>query len=298
LKPQEEIMSALRKVLVVDDDAVVGKSFNRVLSQKGYVVTTVQNAHDALKQVRAQDFDVVFTDIKMPGMDGVELAEQLKARRPWVPVVIITGYGTTENETRARAAGVSDFVRKPLSPEMIEESTVHALLQPVAPMAVAQEVAPTVEQLVESTPVQYHPARQVALLLVTPFIGLAYALALPLIGLAALAWIGGKAALQSEAARKVPTFLKNVTLLMAAPFIGLAYAVALPFVGMAFLAWTAGKALVEMPAVKKALPVLTHAAKMVAAPFVGLAFAVLLPLVGTIVLLWVAGKALATRETA
>ncbi len=100
-------MSALRKVLVVDDDAVVGKSFNRVLSKKGYVVTTVQNAHEALKQVREQSFDVVFTDIKMPGMDGVELAEQLKARQPWTPVVIITGFGTTENETRARAAGVS-----------------------------------------------------------------------------------------------------------------------------------------------------------------------------------------------
>ena len=61
-------MSALRKVLVVDDDAVVGKSFNRVLSQKGYLVTTAQNAHEALKQVREQSFDVVFTDIKMPGI--------------------------------------------------------------------------------------------------------------------------------------------------------------------------------------------------------------------------------------
>ena len=77
-------MSALRKVLVVDDDAVVGKSFHRVLSEnKGYVVTTVENAHEALKQMREQSFDVVFTDIKMPGMDGVELAERVKASQPW-----------------------------------------------------------------------------------------------------------------------------------------------------------------------------------------------------------------------
>ena len=97
-------MSALRKVLVVDDDAVVGKSFNRVLSEKkGYIVTTVENAHEALKQIREQSFDVVFTDIKMPGMDGVELAERVKASQPWTPVVIITGYGTTENEDRAKA---------------------------------------------------------------------------------------------------------------------------------------------------------------------------------------------------
>ena len=135
-------MSALRKVLVVDDDAVVGKSFNRVLSKKGYLVTTVDNAQEALKQVREQSFDVVFTDIRMPGMDGVELAEQLKARQPWIPVVIITGYGTTENESRAKAAGVTDFMRKPLSPEMIEESAAHALLEPAAPMVAKLEAVP------------------------------------------------------------------------------------------------------------------------------------------------------------
>jgi CheY-like chemotaxis protein len=297
LKLPEKIMSALRKVLVVDDDAVVGKSFNRVLSKKGYVVTTAHNAHEALKQVREQSFDVVFTDIKMPGMDGVELAEQLKARQPWIPVVIITGYGSTENETRAKAAGVTDFMRKPLSPEMIEESAAHALLEPAAPVVAKLEVVPAAPVRVEPLEVQ-HPIRNVALFLAAPFIGLVYALALPLVGLAALAWIGGKALLQTEAAKKAPTFLKNVALLIAAPFIGLAYAVSLPFVGMAFLAWTAGKALLAMPAAKKALVLLGHAAKMIAAPFVGLAFAVMLPLIGTFMLLWVAGKALASTESA
>ena len=134
-------MSALRKVLVVDDDAVVGKSFNRVLSSKGYVVTTAQNAHEALKQIREQEFDVVFTDIKMPGMDGVELAERVKSSRPWTPVVIITGYGTTENESRAKAAGVSDFMRKPLSPEMIEASAAKAMSAPVLSVVPAPEVS-------------------------------------------------------------------------------------------------------------------------------------------------------------
>jgi CheY-like chemotaxis protein len=289
-------MSALRKVLVVDDDAVVGKSFNRVLSKKGYLVTTVANAQEALKQVREQSFDVVFTDIRMPGMDGVELAEQLKSRQPWIPVVIITGYGTTENETRARAAGVTDFMRKPLSPEMIEESAAHALLEPAAPMVARLEALPAAPVRVEPLE-EPHPVRNVALFLAAPFIGLVYALALPLVGLAALAWIGGKALLQTEAAKKAPTFLKNVALLIAAPFIGLAYAVSLPFVGMAFLAWTAGKALVAMPVAKKVLTVLGYAAKMIAAPFVGLAFAVLLPLIGSFMLLWVAGKALATTES-
>jgi CheY-like chemotaxis protein len=236
-------MSALRKILVVDDDAVVGKSFNRVLSKKGYVVTTAQNAHEALKQIREQTFDVVFTDIKMPGMDGVELAERVKASHPWTPVVIITGYGTTENEIRAKAAGVSDFVRKPLSPEMIEESTAHALLEPAPEITAELPTKPVTQVDIELLEVHSN-FKNIALFLAAPFIGLAYALLLPLVGLAMLAWIGGKALVKTQAIKNAPTYLKNVALLMAAPFIGLAYAVMLPFVGTTMLIWVGGKALV------------------------------------------------------
>jgi len=236
-------MSALRKVLVVDDDAVVGKSFNRVLSEKkGYVVTTVENAHEALKQMREQSFDVVFTDIKMPGMDGVELAERVKASQPWTPVVIITGYGTTENEVRAKAAGVSDFVRKPLSPEMIEESAAHALRAPVA-AAEVQAVAAPAEQVQLAVAAEESRIKNVALFLAAPFIGLAYAVMLPLVGFAMLAWTAWKAMNANPAAARVLAYVKSVALFAAAPFIGLIYAVSLPFVGMAMLATVAGKAL-------------------------------------------------------
>ena len=139
-------MSALRKILVVDDDPVVGKSFTRVLSQdKGYVVITAENAAQALEKLREQEYDLVFTDIKMPGMDGVELAERVKAKRPWTPVVIVTGYASTANEQGARSAGVSAFLNKPLSPEMIEDSAVHALRTPV-PVIVVQSQAHAVKE--------------------------------------------------------------------------------------------------------------------------------------------------------
>jgi CheY-like chemotaxis protein len=240
-------MSALRKVLVVDDDAVVGKSFNRVLSaKKGYIVTTAQNAHEALKQMREQTFDVVFTDIKMTGMDGVELAEHVKASHPWTPVVIITGYGTTENEVRAKAAGVTEFVRKPLSPEMIEQSAAHALLEPV-PMTTTIKAVGTAQEVhidvLEAKHNNVNNFKNIALFMAAPFIGLAYALLLPLVGLAMLAWIGGKALLKTKAARQAPNFLKNVALFVAAPFIGLVYAIALPFVGIVMIATVGVKAL-------------------------------------------------------
>lgn len=186
-------MSALRKVLVVDDDPVVGKSVNRVLSKdKGYVVITAQNAAEALDKLREQEYDLVFTDIKMPGMDGVELTERVKAKQPWTPVVIVTGYGTTANEQRARAAGVSAFLNKPLSPEMIEESAAQALSE-TAPVTVAPPVTPEIAHGQPALPVSESRLKNIALFLAAPFIGLAYAVMLPFVGMAMLAWIAVKA---------------------------------------------------------------------------------------------------------
>ena len=104
-------MSALRKVLVVDDDPVVGKSFNRVLASKGYAVITAANGEEALAKLQSEDYDVVFTDLRMPGMNGLEVAERVKARQPWTPVVLVTGYGSHASEERARAASDSSKKR-------------------------------------------------------------------------------------------------------------------------------------------------------------------------------------------
>ncbi|MFZ2391985.1 response regulator [Rhodoferax sp.] len=243
-------MSALRKVLVVDDDPVVGKSFNRVLSHdKGYVVITAQNAAEALERLREQEYDVVFTDIKMPGMDGVELTERVKASRPWTPVVIITGYGTPANEQRAKAAGVSDFMRKPLSPEMIEESATHALQPPATATA---SVVPLPAASAQAMPAEaidtQHSYRNLAKLVAAPFVGLAYAVLLPLIGLAMLAWTALQALMTIPVANKILMRVKDIALFVAAPFIGLIYAVMLPVVGMTMLvslgvkAWMTRKA--------------------------------------------------------
>jgi len=237
-------MSALRKVLVVDDDPVVGKSFNRVLSDKGYIVVTAEDGYDALMKLKAEKYDVVFTDIKMPGMDGLEVAEQVKARHPWTPVVIVTGYGTAANEQRARAAGVSGFLHKPLSPEMIEDSAANALrsepiavveqiASPVAPQPVAPEAANTGGML-----------KNMALFLSAPFIGLLYAVLLPFVGLGMLAWFAGKALMSYPKAREVVRFAGFALKMIAAPFVGLVYLIVLPFAAMGILAWMGAKALI------------------------------------------------------
>ena len=133
------------QVLVIDDDAVVGRSFDRVLSDKGYEVSTALSGEEALETINETNFDVVFTDIKMPGMDGLEVTERIKARCPWTPVVVITGYGTDDNEAKASVLGASGFVRKPLTPEMIESITMKA----VNDAEKVEEVIPEIHETVE-----------------------------------------------------------------------------------------------------------------------------------------------------
>ena len=188
-------MSALRKVLVVDDDPVVGKSFGRVLSARGYAVITAENGQDALTKLSREDYDVVFTDIRMPGMNGLEVAERVKASQPWLPVVIVTGYGTEANEARAEAAGVCGFLRKPLSPELIEFSARKALLEQDT-AATRQEATEAIEvgAALQSVAAGKDSAlKNIALYIAAPFVVLAYVLLFPFIGLAMLAWMGARA---------------------------------------------------------------------------------------------------------
>ena len=189
-------MNAKRHVLVIDDDAVVGRSFDRVLTEKGYEVDTALNGEEGLKDIESQDYDVIFTDIKMPGMDGLEVAERIKARCPWTPVVVITGYGTEESEARAHVLGVNGFVRKPLTPEMIESITLKALEKPAEALEAANEpvaaVAAAAAPLTGWKKVS-RIARNIGLFLAAPFIALGYVIALPAVGFYMFAKLGYEA---------------------------------------------------------------------------------------------------------
>ena len=190
-------MNAKKQVLVIDDDAVVGRSFNRVLSEKGYEVSTALSGEDALQTMENKDFDVVFTDIKMPGMDGLEVTERIKARCPWTPVVVITGYGTQANEVRASVLGANGFVRKPLTPEMIENITLKAV-NDEAPVADVKE-APVEKAEAENVNETAAPkasnsvAKNIGLFFASPFIALGYVIALPFVGFYMFAKLGREA---------------------------------------------------------------------------------------------------------
>jgi DNA-binding NtrC family response regulator len=190
-------MNTKPQVLVIDDDAVVGRSFDRVLSRKGYEVSVALNGETGLKDVESTEYDVVFTDIRMPGMDGLEVAERIKAKCPWTPVVVITGYGTEENEAKAWLLGVNGFVHKPLTPEIIEGITLKALEEPKVATQAAGEVESTTETAAEVRISDLRKvgilAKNIGLFFAAPFIALGYIIALPFVGFYMIAKLGKEA---------------------------------------------------------------------------------------------------------
>jgi CheY-like chemotaxis protein len=174
------------QVLVIDDDAVVGRSFDRVLTKKGYEVNTALTGEEGLERIEAKNYDVVFTDIQMPGMNGMEVAEHIKSKCPWTPVVVITGYGTEEHEAQASVLGVSGFVHKPLTPEIIESITLKALAPAETRPEAANEaeVAPAAMAVPEPSVLRKvgYVAKNITLFFLSPLIALGYVIALPLIG--------------------------------------------------------------------------------------------------------------------
>lgn len=190
-------MKALRKVLVVDDDPVVGKSIDRILSSRGYAVISAAGGEEAMERLASEDYDVVYTDIKMPGMSGLEVARHIKESRPWLPVVIVTGYGNDANEAEARDIGVNGFLRKPLSPDMVESTADELTGKPDLAMGTFPLAANAIRAVEPPTaPARngaVHFVSNVALFIAAPFIGLAYILAAPFVGFALLAREGYRA---------------------------------------------------------------------------------------------------------
>jgi CheY-like chemotaxis protein len=178
-------------VLVVDDDPVVGRSFTRVLAPKGYAVIRAANGAEALEKINREEYDLVYTDIKMPGMNGLEVARAIKETRPWLPVVIVTGYGSDANMAEAKKIGVAGFLNKPLTPETIEGTadaltTTWAEAIPVVKKAAAKEAAREAAGAAAFV-------KNVALFIAAPVVALTYVVIGPLVGLGMLAYFGAKA---------------------------------------------------------------------------------------------------------
>jgi DNA-binding NtrC family response regulator len=106
-------------ILVVDDDDGLSKTLSFVLEHKGYAVTIAKGGQESIEKVKGRPFDMVFMDIKMPLMDGVETYKRMKKVRPGVVVVMMTAYAVEELVQEALQEGAYAIIYKPLDIEKV-----------------------------------------------------------------------------------------------------------------------------------------------------------------------------------
>lgn len=108
------------KILVVDDDSLVRRSLCEVLSFEGYSCSNVSNGQEALTRLKDSPVNIIISDMKMPGMTGIELLKKVKSLYPKIAVIMVTGFGSIENAVVAMREGAEDYVTKPIIDEEIK----------------------------------------------------------------------------------------------------------------------------------------------------------------------------------
>ena len=114
-------MSATAKILLIDDDAGITDTLRRVLADEGYDVAVEKRGDDGLARAAKDSFNTVITDLKLPGLNGLELVRQLHTVRPRLPIILITAFGTTQTAIEATKFGAYDYLLKPFEiPQLLD----------------------------------------------------------------------------------------------------------------------------------------------------------------------------------
>jgi len=121
----------MNKILIIDDEPGIRDLLDTLLRRKGYDVVVAGNGPEGLKVFRRERPNVVVLDLKMPGMDGLTVLQQVRSLTPRQPVVILTGAGTPEIEQQLRALGVTEFVEKEFSLHRLGDSLKRLLTNPI-----------------------------------------------------------------------------------------------------------------------------------------------------------------------
>jgi DNA-binding NtrC family response regulator len=126
-------METLTRVLIVDDQINTCKSIQAILKKSGYSAEYTLNGPEAIRRIQEGHFDIVISDIRMPGMDGIQLLENLKKIQPSLVVIMITGYATIKSAVEAIQKGAYDYLPKPFTPDevrvIIERAAEHSRLE-------------------------------------------------------------------------------------------------------------------------------------------------------------------------
>ena len=116
-------------ILILDDEPIVSKRLKPSLERKGYEVETFTRSRDALARIQKKRFDIVITDLKMEGIDGMEFLTEVKKLYPDTEVIVITGFATMDTAKESFRKGVFDFLAKPFKlgeiTEVIKKAEAH-----------------------------------------------------------------------------------------------------------------------------------------------------------------------------
>jgi signal transduction histidine kinase len=115
------------RILIVDDDPVILMLCQRILEADGYVVATVKRGEDALARLESEPFDLLLTDIRLPGLDGLQVTTRLRERNLDIVVITMTGYSNMEMAIQALSLGVDEFIVKPFTPDTLRIYVARAI---------------------------------------------------------------------------------------------------------------------------------------------------------------------------
>jgi CheY-like chemotaxis protein len=116
-----------RPILVVDDEKNIRLTLSQSLEPLGLPIQTAVNGEEALQKIEETDFGLLLLDLKMPGMEGMEVLRRVRERWPAIPVIIITAHGTIESAVDAMKIGAVEFIQKPFSPREIRDLATKVL---------------------------------------------------------------------------------------------------------------------------------------------------------------------------
>jgi nitrogen regulation protein NR(I) len=120
-------MKGKPKILLIEDDAGIAGGLKKELCAEGYEIVISTRGDDGLAEARREPFDAVITDLRMPGLSGLELVEQLHAVKPKLPIIMMTAFGTTETAINATKLGAYDYLLKPLDMAELLDSVAKAV---------------------------------------------------------------------------------------------------------------------------------------------------------------------------
>ena len=144
-----EVENPKARILAVDDEAIILDSFRKILVVAGYSIDTVEKGKEALGLILKRDYDFVFTDLKMPEMDGLEVTKAVKHLRPDIDVIVITGYASIETAVETMKFGAMDYVQKPFTEDELIEFFNKSLIK--RRDRIERQMKPTVRLITPST---------------------------------------------------------------------------------------------------------------------------------------------------